>query len=148
MLKIHQESDLTETATHVRLIYNKYSGMLLGFISQIINDRAKAEAQMISIFCELAKASYKERSSPNIGSWNELRTFALNYLPAHTIQLEIAADLPAQEQLSQLQHQVFNLAYYQKKSLCDIAKQLNQTEELIRKTLKEAFTVMKGKREN
>ena len=150
MLKLSQEIELKAKATDIRLLYSKYSGMLLGYISQIIDDKSQAEAQMISIFCELAKANIKavdQSSIENIYCWNDLRRFALNHLPEKSNYEHHSKNIPSLK-LNEFQQKVFDIAYYQKKSLSAIATQLNQPEESIRKTLKEAFAVMKGKREN
>ncbi|RZK81295.1 MAG: hypothetical protein EOO92_05040 [Pedobacter sp.] len=151
MLKINPESELKIAATDISSVYDRYAGMLLGFISQIIKNKEQAEEKMITIFSELGKAVYVNHSARaediRINSWNDLRVFALNFLPAQNSSTLPTAS-PVNGKLTELQQQVFNIAYYQKRSINEIAAQLNQTEDSIRKALREAFAVMKGNREN
>ncbi|WP_113653341.1 sigma-70 RNA polymerase sigma factor region 4 domain-containing protein [Pedobacter namyangjuensis] len=146
MLKGQTEADMILKVPDIRLLYNKYSGMLLGFISQIIDDRSQAEQQMINIFKELAKNGLKNNlttQSSVVTSWNELRKFALTYLPVKTITQPSMAKPVIKQHLTEQEQQVFNIAYYQKQSVSAIAVQLKQTEDSIRETLKKAFAVMK-----
>jgi len=146
MLKGQTEADMILKVPDIRLLYNKYSGMLLGFISQIIDDRSQAEQQMINIFKELAKNGLKNNlttQSSVVTSWNELRKFALTYLPVKTITQPSMAKPVTKQHLTDQEQQVFNIAYYQKQSVSAIALQLKQTEDSIRETLKKAFAVMK-----
>lgn len=146
MLKGQTEADMILKVPDIRLLYNKYSGMLLGFISQIIDDRSQAEQQMINIFKELAKNGLKNNlttQSSVVTSWNELRKFALTYLPVKTITQPSMAKPVIKQHLTEQEQQVFNIAYYQKQSVSAIALQLKQTEDSIRETLKKAFAVMK-----
>ena len=146
MLKGQTEADMILKVPDIRLLYNKYSGMLLGFISQIIDDRSQAEQQMINIFKELAKNGLKNNlttQSSVVTSWNELRKFALTYLPVKTITQPSMAKPVIKQHLTDQEQQVFNIAYYQKQSVSAIAVQLKQTEDSIRETLKKAFAVMK-----
>jgi DNA-directed RNA polymerase specialized sigma24 family protein len=48
--------------------------------------------------------------------------------------------------MSPLQQQVFLGVYYQCKTTSHIAKELNKTEEEIRKTLKECFNIVRNGR--
>ena len=146
MLKGQTEADMILKVPDIRLLYNKYSGMLLGFISQIIDDRSQAEQQMINIFKELAKNGLKNNlttQSSVVTSWNELRKFALTYLPVKIITQPSMAKPVIKQHLTEQEQQVFNIAYYQKQSVSAIALQLKQTEDSIRETLKKAFAVMK-----
>lgn len=146
MLKGKPESDLILKVPDIKLLYNKYSGMLLGFISQIIDDRSQAELQMINVFKELAKSGLDNNLSNQatvITSWNELRKFALIYLPVKNVTQQPTTKPIIKQHLTEQEQQVFNIAYYQKQSVSAIAMQLKQTEDSIRETLKKAFAVMK-----
>ncbi|WP_371416343.1 sigma factor-like helix-turn-helix DNA-binding protein [Pedobacter sp. L105] len=52
------------------------------------------------------------------------------------------------EQLTDDQKKVFYDVYYRGRTIAVISAELNETEDLIRKTLKEAFTIMKKNGEN
>ena len=149
MLKIQQEANLTSRSSDIKFIYNKYSGMLLGYITEIVKDHKQAEEYLIKVFLEVAKAQYNG-DLQGFTSWNQLRRFALNILPVSKSLAndEQTAGLTLLNKLSDSQQQIFQAVYYQGISTAAIAAHLNQPEDFIRKTLKEAFNIMRANREN
>ncbi|KIO75099.1 hypothetical protein TH53_22435 [Pedobacter lusitanus] len=133
--------------------------MLLGYIFEIVKDRNLAEEYMVKIFCDISQ-KFNEINWDDTNSWCQLQRFAksrLNLLlesgvPDESPQIQeairsVAAD-KFPDQFTAEQHHIFYGVYYYGKSIEAISKELNKTEESTRKTLKEAFTIMRSSCEN
>jgi hypothetical protein len=153
MLNIRQETVETEQTTDIMLIYSKYSAMLFGYLIEITLDRKQAEHYLLKVYTELANNF--NHTTQEITNWTQLRRFANNLLSLQSDAIS-ASEYPRPksgrpagvEQLSCDQQKVFQEIYNQGVTVAALALKLNQTEETIRKTLKEAFVIMKGAREN
>lgn len=151
MLNIHQESAIATKTADLKLVYSKYASMLLGYLVEATNDRKQAEDYLVKIYTELAA---QLNSNPQeMYSWTQLRQFALKFLRMEPNTVSIPGRPAGRqslglEHLSASQKEVFLSVYYRGTTISALAVQLNQTEETIRKTLKEAFALMKGTREN
>ena len=157
MLKIERRPSLEQQPVTPHDLYDRYGAMLLGYIFEIVKDRAVAEQHLIKIFCDLSK----EFDNINWGegsSWIQLLRFAKSRL-AVVIDTSASSDSPASaiekytgnkalEKLNHEQRIVFCEIYYNKKNVAEIATELNKTEDSIRKTLMEAFAIMRNDSEN
>ncbi|MGY0035557.1 hypothetical protein [Pedobacter sp. NJ-S-72] len=133
--------------------------MLLGYIFEIVKDRNLAEEYLVKIFCDLSQ-HFNEIDWDNTNSWCQLQRFAQNKLNQLMNSGEFIQDLEIKgavgsdshikypDLFSEEQHEIFYGVYYYGKSIEAISKELNKTEESTRKTLKEAFTIMRNSCEN
>ncbi|WP_158796735.1 sigma-70 family RNA polymerase sigma factor [Pedobacter sp. L105] len=153
MLKINRQELTVNKPESVRCLYDKYGGMLLGYIYEIVRDRKLAEEYLVQVFCDLSK-QINEMDWKDTNSWCQLQSFARNKITSLTtaepVDITIRADKVVHnfrnrylEQMTALQKQVFYRVYYYGRSIAAISVELNETDDVIRKTLKEAFAIMK-----
>jgi len=143
MLELEQERKKIRHNPDLRAIYNQYSGMLLGYLTEIVKDNRKAEDHLVNIFYEISKLPLQQIQQ--LFNWNRLRRFALRQLPPQNTIL--SGNGVVHTILSNEQQYVFDSIYYNNLSLTEIAERTGQSEETVRKILKEAFNLMKGKSE-
>lgn len=158
MLKTETQLYIDNKPDQLRNLYDKYAGMLLGYIFGVVKDQKIAEDHLIMIFGELSQRSGNlEWEAPL--TWCQLLRFAKNQLKeaADTVKISkselshLFKQDGQQEYLSALseeQLKVFNDIYYLGKTTNTISLELNKPEVSIRKTLKEAFAVIKKGCEN
>ncbi|WP_276091492.1 sigma factor-like helix-turn-helix DNA-binding protein [Pedobacter sp. JY14-1] len=143
MLELEQERKKIRENPDLQAIYNRYSGMLLGYLTEIVKDNRKAEDHLVNIFSEISKLPPQQIQQ--LFNWNRLRRFTLLQLPPQNTILSGRGGVHAV--LSNEQQYVFDSVYYSNLSLAEIAERIGQREETVRKILKEAFNLMKGKSE-
>jgi len=140
----------------MRGLYDRYAGMLLGYIFEIVKDSKLAEDCLVRIFCELS-AEFGAENAGGPQNWSQLQRFARGKLgPLPVVSAKVArGDLALRRSddlylaaLSAEQKQVFLEIYYHGKTVAMLAAELNKTEEFIRKTLKEAFAILRKSGEN
>lgn len=135
-------------------LYDQYAGMLLGYLHAIVNDHQVAEQHLINIFKDLPK-HLPAINTAGVNAWCELQKLAKKELsdvvPRGTDQHKAAAQVIRNYEvrnkflslMTEEQKQVFCLVYYQRKSTLELSKELNISEELVRKLLKQAFAIIK-----
>ena len=130
--------------------YKKYGGMLYGYLLSVLKDEAKAGQFLISVFDDLSKA-IDEAGECGPYTWCSLYRNAKSKL-IHLLNDDEEADhnllvfalgRKMYEDMSDLQRQVFYETYYNCKMVSELAGRLNQTEEMIRKALKESFLILR-----
>jgi hypothetical protein len=130
--------------------YKKYGGMLYGYLLSVLKDEGKAGQSLINIFDDMAKA-IDETGECGPYTWCGLYRTAKSKLihllndddeADHTL-LVFALGRSMYEEMSDLQRQIFYETYYNCKMVGELAAKLNQSEELIRKALKEAFLIIR-----
>lgn len=150
---------LQNQAININSLYDNYAGMLLGYISEIVKDKSIAEDYLVKIFCKIAK-------TPNGLIWNETNTWCqlqklakteLNAFydaagackPADTTNI-VKHGSPNKylEQMTEEQKQIFCNFYYNKKSTAQLSVELDIAEGLIRRSLKEAFAIIRSTHDN
>lgn len=159
MLEINRQALAKNKTENVQSLYERYSGMLLGYIFEVVKDRSQAEECLVQLFCELSK-QFNEKEWTGSGNWCQLQRLARNKLTAFTDTFKdshppVASGLVMQnsndnylQQLTTVQRQVFYDVYYHGKPVERISMELNETEGSIRKILKEAFAIMRKSGEN
>ncbi|CAM4301577.1 Sigma-70, region 4 [Pedobacter westerhofensis] len=155
MLKTDRQVLLESKPESIRSLYDKYAGTLLGYIFEIVKDSKLAEECLVHIFCELS-AAFGAENARGPQNWSQLQRFARGRLEAFPgVSGKISAGVLAHNSydqhlsaLSQEQKKVFLDIYYHGKGLAKLAAELNKTEEFIRKTLKEAFAILRKSGEN
>ncbi|NQX40016.1 Sigma-70, region 4 [Pedobacter steynii] len=141
----------------IRSLYDRHAGMLLGYIFEVVKDRKLAEEYLIKVFCDLS-IRYNDVNRTGISGWPQLQKFArekLLSLPDSPRYVSLNAGVKISDspnsylrQLTEEQRQVFCDVYYNGRTIADISITLNKTEDLTRKTLKEAFAIMRKGSEN
>lgn len=141
----------------IRGLYDRHAGMLLGYIFEVVKDRKLAEEYLIKVFCDLS-IQINDVSRTGITGWPQLQKFArekLLSLPDGPRYISLNTGLKISDapnsylsQLTEEQRQVFCDVYYNGKTIAEISGTLNKTEDLTRKTLKEAFAIMRKGSEN
>lgn len=158
MLKMNKNLLSENEQLSIRSLYDKHGGMLLGYIFEVVQDRKLAEECLVKLFGELA-LQFNKIDWKTSNSWCQLQKFAKTRLISiiaskrirtnHTAcTLQSLSGKSYLSELTEIQQQVFCDVYYDGKSVNIIAIELNQTEESIRKTLKEAFAIMRKGGEN
>jgi len=139
-------------------LYNSYSAKLLGYIYEVVQNKPIAEQYLAAVFNDVLN-EFEEFSKDGTSALYLLQIMARKKLVHFFEALENDIDKRAWENLpwinnryvalmTPLQQQVFCGIYYQCKSTVNIAKELNKTEEEIRKTLKECFIIIRNGRSN
>jgi len=134
-------------------LYEKYSGMLLGYISEVVKDQKLAEQHLVSIY-NYIPGHINELKGEGINTWCQLQRIAKKHLglydgqPTNTsISGHDLSNYKACNRFLNLmteeQKEVFCNVYYRGKTIAELSKQLNRSEGSIRVLLKEAFVIIK-----
>ena len=158
MLKTDRQLYIDNKPNQIRSLYEKYSSMLLGYILGVVKDQKIAEEYLVLIFAELAQQP-EHIALEGTNNWWPLLRFAKDHLR----QISASAEITKSEfnhmfvqnvqdsylsDLTEEQKKVFNDTYYLGKTTNAISIELNKPEVSIRKTLKEAFVLIKKGCEN
>jgi hypothetical protein len=159
MLKTDTQALVDNKSESVRNLYDRYAGMLLGYIFEVVRDSELAEKYLVQVFCELSE-QFKDQNWQGPQNWCQLQRFT---------QLKIAGfaeDSRSSEKpftsglivhssgdkylelLTGAQKRIFLDIYYHGKTTAVLSVELNKSEEFIRKTLKEAFAILRKIGEN
>lgn len=156
MLEINQQALIENKPESLRNLYDRHGGMLLGYIFGIVKDRKLAEEYLVQLFCDLSQ-HFNEIKWDGTSNWCLLQRFAKEKLSgfihtARECEAPAGDDLIKHshgnkylEQLTDEQQLVFCDVYYHGKTIAAISIELNKTEDLIRKILKEAFAIIRRK---
>ena len=135
----------------IQEVYDQYSGMLYGYLLKVLKDKEQAEKFLVSIFDDIAKSADE---SGNCGpyTWCGLYRMAKDKVMIHIDDEGNSSDQDTMvytlgnnmyNGMTDDQKQVFYETYYGGKKVNQLAAQLNKSEELIKKTLMEAFTILR-----
>ena len=139
-------------------LYNSYAAKLLGYIYEVVQNKLVAEQYLEAVFNDIPN-ELEQFSKNGTSALCLLQIMARKKLVHFFEALENDTDKTTWENLpwtnnpyvavmTPLQQQVFGGIHYQCKSTENIAIELNKTEEEIRKTLKECFTIIRNRRDN
>lgn len=139
-------------------LYNSYVAKLLGYIYEVVQNKLVAEQYLAAVFNDVPN-ELEEFSKNETSALCRLQIMARKKLAHFFEASENDTGKRAVENsswtnnryvalMTPLQQQVFCGIYYQCKSTVNIAKELNKTEEEIRKTLKECFIIIRNGRSN
>jgi DNA-directed RNA polymerase specialized sigma24 family protein len=140
----------------LRSLYNSYAAKLLGYIFEVVQNKQVAEQYLVAVFNDVPN-EIDELSKAGVNVLCRLQIIARQKLAVFFDTLDNETDRKAWQNMSwlnnryialmsPLQQQVFLGVYYQCKTTSHIAKELNKTEEEIRKTLKECFNIVRNGR--
>ncbi|RCH56602.1 hypothetical protein DJ568_01715 [Mucilaginibacter hurinus] len=139
----------------VQGLYNKYAGLLLGYIDSVVNDGEQAEKYLIETFNEVAMR-FEEFSKLQGSEYCKLQLIARKKLwtffnslqqcdVAETIKKIAGSAFDKHiSQMSDMQQKVFCGVHYHGKNTATLAAELNTTEPEIRKVLKQAFSIIRN----
>jgi hypothetical protein len=157
MLKTDQRTLTDNVPAGVRSLYDRHANMLLGYIFEVVKDRKLAEEYMVKIFCDIS-LHFNTINWNGTSSWCQLQRFAKGKLSGFNATVKLgdtqgsAMSVNRKHKyfslLTDLQERIFCDVYYHGKTIEVIANELNQTEDLIRRSLKEAFAIMRKNSEN
>lgn len=155
MLKTDRQVLTESKPESIHSLYDRYAGMLLGYISEIVKDSKLAEECLVHIFCELSVV-FGAENHEGPQNWCQLQRFAKSRLGSfHGASGKLQTERPGDRShdqrltgLSMVQKKVFLDIYYHGTAVSVLAAELNKTEEFIRKTLKEAFAILRKSGEN
>jgi len=133
-------------------LYDAYAGMLLGYIFEIVKDKALAEEYLVKTFSAI-HSSFDKINWGETSNWCQLQSFAKKELAAFNRSAGLtkpAGTLPNRylDLMSEEQKLVFCNIYYCKKTTIELAKELNKPEALVKKLLKEAFAIIRDRHED
>ena len=144
-------------STDLRQFYDKYAGMLLGFIQGIVQDSKKSEEQLIKIITSFVLET-KLNSDSNISTWIHLRRHAQQVLaqqnfsdrPASIGNLDQTSNLAENinNVLTAKEQMIFHAVYYQGRAIACIAESIQEDENSVRIQLKSAMDKMRRLRGN
>jgi DNA-directed RNA polymerase specialized sigma24 family protein len=133
----------------VQELYDKYSGMVFGYIYEVVKDIKLAEEYLTDFYTDIPKHLH-EINTQGANTWCQLHRLAKRFLS------QVFARKGTLQQLNSIntgnrflgsmteeQRQVFYNVYYNGSSTAELSYLLNRPEESIRKSLKEAFLILK-----
>jgi hypothetical protein len=131
-------------------LYDRYAGKLLGYISEIVKDHRVAEQHLVNIFNNIPQ-HLSELNSAETNTWCQLQRLAKKHLMGSSVannggHTGVAIEPGRNKFLDRMtneQQVVFCGVYYNHKTIMQLATELNKPEELIRKTLREAFAIIR-----
>ncbi|MBC8987965.1 sigma-70 family RNA polymerase sigma factor [Pedobacter sp. N36a] len=139
----------------IRYLYDQHAGMLLGYIFEVVKDRKLAEDYLVKIFSALSLRDVV-LDQEQVNTWCSLLKFAKAKLqlfqavnpyetaPVHTGVTFASSANTYLDRLNELQRSVFCGVYHHGKTISALSTALNTTEDLTRKTLKEALLMMRS----
>ncbi|WP_231427558.1 MULTISPECIES: RNA polymerase sigma factor [Pedobacter] len=132
----------------IRQLYDKYAGMLLGFIRGSVQDQKRSEEFLIKIISEFAL-----ETNGKAASWLELRQFAryklIEFYPIGNAEIIIGNSTNDNlNLLDREERDVFQAVYYQGKSIAQLADLLNKNENTLRTQLKSSIDKIRKARGN
>lgn len=133
-------------------LYDRYAGMLLGYLSEVVKDQKQAEQHLVNIFNNIPE-HLSELSSTETNTWCQLQRLAKKHLTGSSVAdngeytgngmtIEPGRN-KFLDRMTNEQQVIFCGVYYNHKTITQLAAELNKPEELIRKTLREAFAIIR-----
>jgi DNA-directed RNA polymerase specialized sigma24 family protein len=149
-LQFLADTPLQAKVQDVQDIYNRYAGMLLGYIYDVVKDRALAEQYLADTFAAVALIA-DDLKKPGENIYRKLQLIARSKLTAYFNTLE-QCDVKETVNhrpnkflngMSERQLQVFCGVHYHGKNIATIAAELKKPEDVVKKLLKEAFLIIR-----
>ncbi len=147
MILGNDEKILTEQNPYnIHELYDKYAGMLFGYICEVVKDTQLAEQSLIS-FYSTVKDHLHELNADGANTWCQLHQLLKKHLSASNRPIE--RDMISHSgnrypgMMNTEQEYVFYHVYYHGKSTAELSYILNKPEEQVRKDLKSAFTILR-----
>jgi hypothetical protein len=141
----------------VQALYNRYAGMLLGYIFDVVKDEKLAEQYLVDTFKDVS-AQVDEFADGAANDYCKLQLLARKKLAPFfdTIKDCTVTDAVTNgngtrtnkyiERMNTGQQVVFCGVHYHGKTVGALAKELNTDDDAIRRLLKEAFAIIRNNR--
>jgi len=154
---LKQELTLTDTAAQNIMqakesLYDRYGGMLLGYIYNIVKNNAVAEQYLVELFAKLKPAEITELYKPGCNTFCKLQLMARKTLSeffgkrgATTADGSKPVVNVFTSLMNAEQQQIFCGIYYQGKTTAVLAAELGKPEAKVRQILKESFNLIRRK---
>lgn len=134
-------------------LYKRYSGMLLGYLLDIVKDQATAEHYLVDLFAGMHPAEVTEISTAG-NAFCRLQALIRKKLKGFFDNLENCSpeekpQIPGNKFVGLMnneQQQVFCGVHYSGKTTAKLATELGKSEEAIRQLLKESFNIIRNNR--
>jgi hypothetical protein len=145
---------LKQTSYGITELYDKYAGMLLGYIYDIVKDNELAEQYLVTFYSSLP-VEYKKVIPNGENTWCYLQRLVKkqmagvnndeksDYLPKEIDLVTYNNRNKFLKLMNREQKEVFCGIYHSGTTISKLAAELNTNEAFIRKTLKEAFAIIK-----
>ncbi|QKJ29735.1 sigma-70 family RNA polymerase sigma factor [Mucilaginibacter mali] len=148
-----QHISITNTASATRAIYDEYAGLLLGYIFEVVKDKNIAEEYLVAVFKELPQHLH-DVMQPGTNTYQRLLLLTRKVLADFFATIPACdpadkkAHLPAMpnkflERMSEEEQFIFCNVHYNGKSISALARELNRTEQAIKKILQQAFAAIR-----
>lgn len=148
-----EETLRVNNSTQLQRLYNSYADLLFGYIYEVVNDRTIAEKYLLSVFCNLSQ-ELESKKNEEISNWAQIFRYTKQKLATFNV---VPNDPPPDKSetikhqklhpcliyLNDEQRQIFCDSYYYGKTIEAISIELNQPEASIRKSLRQAFAIIK-----
>ena len=155
-----QQLTSTEASLQTRTkqdLFNRFGGMLLGYISEVVKNNHVAEHHLVDVFNQLQFSDIQDITKPGINTFVYLQSIARKKLAVFSLPVDgyantgksknpIIEDNKFVELMNPDQQQVFCEIYYHGKTVTNLAAELNKTEAAIRELLREAFLIIRSNR--
>ncbi|PAW93239.1 hypothetical protein CKK33_06895 [Mucilaginibacter sp. MD40] len=146
----YTETSLPSIKQAKQSLYTSYSGMLLGYIVEVVKDRTVAEKYLIDIFTGLQANDIQDIFNPDNGSvYCRLQSYARKQLCQVHNTITDRAVQPANRVtglMNEEQQLVFCGLHYHGKSIAQLANELSKDEYTIRQILKQSFNIIRSNR--
>ena len=158
MLKTDKKH-LPQCQDHIRLLYQKYGALLLGYISGVVPDRQKSEEYLVAILGRFS-IDFPERIRNEAVNWLQLLQYSRKMLSTlqstnhpnknHSIGKQAVPSCTdvGLALLSSREKEIFCSIYYHGKSISDLAKSMSESESTIRSEFKLSFDKIRSARGN
>jgi hypothetical protein len=151
MLKTGNKTLQDQKSANVRRLYDRYGGMLLGYLVETLKDRPLAEEYLVTIFSEIA--NQHTNTSDDI-TWCQLHRLAKSKLALLNNNSNFNTNKPGAlipstsnkflDTMTDEQKHIFCSVYYHGKPITVLSQQLNKPEGTIKKALSEAFAIIRN----
>ena len=145
---------LKKTSYGIGELYDRYAGMILGYIYDIVKDNKLAEQHLVTFYSGLPE-DYKSAILNGENTWCHLQRLVKKQLSDYNNdakndyqpkEIELATYNNRNKFLKLMAHEqkeVFCGIYHYGKTISQLAIELNTNEAFICKILKEAFAIIK-----
>lgn len=148
-----EETLRVNNSTQLQRLYNSYADLLFGYIYEVVNDRTIAEKYLLTVFCNLSN-ELESKQNEEISNWAQIFRYTKQKLatfnavpknppPDKSETIKHRELHPCLIYLNDEQRQIFCDSYYYGKTIEAISIELNQPEASIRKSLRQAFAIIK-----
>lgn len=148
-----QQEVLTNTAV-TRALYDEYAGLLLGYIYEVVKDKELAEQYLVSVFNELPR-NLHQITRPGLNTYHQLQLLTRKMLADYFETIPVCKTTDPEKNylpgtpnkflsvMTKEQRLIFCSVHYHGKSIYVLAAEMNMPEEVIKKTLLQAFATIR-----